>query len=209
MNWWKKPNSKWLLGIPLGGMLAFILGALSLGAYHGVMDYTNNNAFCFSCHIGMDTIVEEYQQSVHFNNTKGVIAATCADCHVPRELIPKLIVKITASADVIHKLTGDIRLDNFETEHRPRLAKHVTQQFIDNKSKQCRYCHQIERMELENQARTTARRHQMMEERGQSCIDCHAGIAHKLPQSEQSSQPAQSENTQDESSEPSSRAVNP
>ncbi|WP_373910608.1 NapC/NirT family cytochrome c [Vibrio vulnificus] len=28
--------------------------------------------------------------------------------------------------------------------------------------------------------RTVARRHQTMEEREKSCIDCHAGIAHKL-----------------------------
>lgn len=181
MDWWKKPNKKWMLGVPIGGVMAFILGMAFLGTYHGVMDYTNKNEFCFSCHIGMDTIVEEYQQSLHFKNTQGVIAASCSDCHVPRELVPKVILKIGATADIFHKLRGTITLDNFEAEHRPRLAQKVTQEFIENKSKQCRYCHQVERMDFELQGRTTARRHQMMEERGQSCIDCHAGIAHQLP----------------------------
>lgn len=181
MGWWNKTNKKWMLGVPIGGVMAFILGMAFLGTYHGVMDYTNKNEFCFSCHIGMDTIVEEYQQSVHFKNTQGVIAASCSDCHVPRELVPKVILKIGATADIFYKLRGTITLDNFEAEHRPRLAQKVTQEFIENKSKQCRYCHQVERMDFEMQGRATARRHQMMEERGQSCIDCHAGIAHQLP----------------------------
>ncbi len=184
MGWWSRPNKKWMLGIPLGGVVAFILGVAVLGAYHGVMNYSNTNDFCFGCHIGMDTIVEEYQESIHYKNSKGVIAATCSDCHVPREFIPKMIVKITATADIFHKLKGDITLENFESEHRPRLAAIVTEEFVANKSKQCKYCHQVDRMDFEAQGRTTARRHQMMESRDQSCIDCHAGIAHKLPEDE-------------------------
>ncbi|MDF2152402.1 NapC/NirT family cytochrome c [Vibrio sp. CAU 1672] len=186
MGLWSQPKKKWMLGIPLGGVVAFVLGVVTLGAYHGVMNYTNSNEFCYSCHVGMDTIVEEYQQSTHFKNPQGVIAATCSDCHVPREFVPKIALKIGATADIFHKLTGRITLENFETEHRPRLAQKVTQEFINDKSKQCQYCHLVERMDLESQSRTTARRHQMMEQRGQSCIDCHAGIAHRLPEEAES-----------------------
>ncbi|MCA0936074.1 NapC/NirT family cytochrome c [Vibrio alginolyticus] len=182
MGLWSRPSKKWMLGIPLGGLVAFILGVGALGAFHGVINFSSTNDFCFGCHIGMDTIVEEYQESIHFKNSKGVIAATCNDCHVPREFIPKMIVKVTAISDVFHKLKGDITLENFEAEHRPRLAAKVTEQFVAEKSKQCKYCHQVDRMDFEAQGRTTARRHQMMEQRGQSCIDCHAGIAHKLPE---------------------------
>ncbi|HFD4652711.1 TPA: NapC/NirT family cytochrome c [Vibrio parahaemolyticus] len=181
MSLWRKPNRKWMLGIPIGGLLAFILGGAALSVFHFGMDYTNRNEFCYSCHIGMDTIVEEYQASPHFKNAQGVIAATCSDCHVPREFFAKIALKIGATADVYHKLMGDITLDNFEAEHRPRLAAEVTQQFIENKSKQCRYCHSVDKMDFEAQGRTVARRHQMMESRDQSCIDCHAGIAHHLP----------------------------
>ncbi|WP_428774061.1 NapC/NirT family cytochrome c [Vibrio sp.] len=182
MSLWSKPRSKWLLGIPIGGFLAFVVGMVALGGFHWGMSYTNSNEFCYGCHIGMDTIVEEYQESIHFNNSKGVIAATCGDCHVPREFIPKMALKIGATADIFHKLTGKITLENFESEHRPRLAEKITNQFIENKSKQCRYCHDVERMDFEEQSRSAARRHQTMEERGKSCIDCHAGIAHKLPE---------------------------
>ncbi|MCV5926672.1 NapC/NirT family cytochrome c, partial [Escherichia coli] len=89
--------------------------------------------------------------SPHFKNAQGVIAATCSDCHVPREFFAKIALKIGATADIYHKLMGDITLDNFEAEHRPRLAAEVTQQFIENKSKQCRYCHSVDKMDFEAQ----------------------------------------------------------
>ncbi|WEM44443.1 NapC/NirT family cytochrome c (plasmid) [Photobacterium sp. DA100] len=179
---WSKPSKKWLLGIPLGGILAFILGAFALGGFHYGMTYTNNNDFCYGCHVGMDTIVEEYEASPHFTNTKGVVAATCSDCHVPQEFFPKMALKIGASVDIIHMITGKINLENFESEHRPRLAEKVTHEFKENDSKQCRYCHDVTQMDFENQSRNASRRHQTMEARGLTCIDCHAGIAHKLPE---------------------------
>jgi len=37
-------------------------------------------------------------------------------------------------------------------------------------------------MDAEQQGRSVSRRHAMMAERGQTCIDCHAGIVHKLPE---------------------------
>ncbi|MGR5176133.1 NapC/NirT family cytochrome c [Vibrio parahaemolyticus] len=163
-------------------ILALIIGALLYLGYDSAMTYTNSNQFCFGCHVGMDTIVEEYQSSIHYHNTKGVIAATCSDCHVPRETIPKLTLKIAATADIVHKLMGTITLENFESEHRERLFNKVTHEFKENDSKQCRYCHDVERMDMENQSRNAQRRHQTMAEKGQTCIDCHDGIAHELPQ---------------------------
>lgn len=180
-----KPSStvwrKLLWGIPLGGFIAFVLGVGAMAAFHWTMDYTNRNQFCYGCHIGMDTIVEEYQASVHFKNTKGVVAATCSDCHVPREFIPKMMLKIGATADIFHMMRGTITLENFEAEHRPRLAKKVTEEYKANDSKQCRYCHDVDNMDFENQSRNASRRHQTMADRGQTCLDCHAGIAHELP----------------------------
>jgi nitrate/TMAO reductase-like tetraheme cytochrome c subunit len=40
-------------------------------------------------------------------------------------------------------------------------------------------------MNAELQGRSVNRRHAMMEERGQTCIDCHAGIVHTLPDNHQ------------------------
>ena len=118
---------------------------------------------------------------MHFKNTKGVVAATCGDCHVPREFIPKMAQKIGATTDIFHMMAGKITLENFESEHRPRLAAKVTDEFTANDSKQCQYCHDVSNMDFDNQSRNASRRHQTMAERDLICIDCHEGIAHELP----------------------------
>jgi len=56
-------------------------------AFETTLHLSSTYKFCFSCHKGMDTIVEEYQASGHFNNSTEV-PSTCADCHVPQEFSP-------------------------------------------------------------------------------------------------------------------------
>jgi cytochrome c553 len=51
-------------------------------------------------------------------------------------------------------------------------------------SRECRNCHEFSVMALENQARFAARIHGDAAEKGGTCIDCHQGITHKLPQPE-------------------------
>ncbi len=89
-SWLKKPL---LLGIPIG---VFVL-LLAIGSFQGVMTLTNQNAFCFSCHLKMDTIVQEYKASDHYMRN-GKVIATCADCHVPHDFVDKMKVKIMATA---------------------------------------------------------------------------------------------------------------
>ncbi len=176
---WRKPTSKWRLGIPLGGLILLFIGLLALPVYNGAMYYTSTNEFCYGCHIGMDTVVEEYHESPHFKNRTGVIA-TCADCHIPHETIPKIITKIRATADVYHKLVGTINLENFE-EHRPALAQTVWDRMTETGSRECKNCHAFERMDASLQDKRTAKRHAPEKVEGKTCIDCHQGIAHALP----------------------------
>ncbi len=179
---WEKPSSRWLFGIPLGGFLLFGAGLLALPVYNGAMHYTSTNDFCYGCHIGMDTIVEEYESSIHFYNRAGV-KVTCADCHIPHETIPKIITKIKATADVYHKLAGTITLENFESK-RLEMAEGVWAKMSDSGSRECRNCHDFARMDPEAQDKRTAKRHSQEKVEGKTCIDCHKGIAHKLPQTE-------------------------
>ncbi|POF56585.1 cytochrome C, partial [Vibrio vulnificus] len=51
MSLWDKPRNKWWLGVPLGGVLAFVIGAIAMTGFHWGMTFTNSNAFCFGCHI--------------------------------------------------------------------------------------------------------------------------------------------------------------
>ncbi|RCU50806.1 cytochrome C [Corallincola holothuriorum] len=176
---WKQTRSRWLLGIPIGGFIALVLGALGVVTFHGVMDFTNTNEFCYGCHIGRDTIVEEYQASVHFNNRSGVIA-TCADCHVPKPFVDKMIVKVKATADIYYQLMETVTLENFEQE-RLRLAEHVWRDMAASNSRECRSCHTPERWDSDAQPIRVRTNHQKMLSQNMNCIDCHQGVAHKRP----------------------------
>ena len=181
LAFWKPSQSKWLLFLPPGAFAAVIIGILLLGSFQGVMTFTSTNQFCYSCHIGMDTFVEEYQNSSHFNGRSGV-AATCADCHIPKEFGPKLMVKIKATADVWHKLTGKITLENYE-KHRLGLAKHIWAELKENDSRECRNCHDSSTWDLASQSQKAQIQHDEVfwAENNKTCISCHKGVAHLMP----------------------------
>ncbi|WP_026959060.1 NapC/NirT family cytochrome c [Aliagarivorans taiwanensis] len=169
-GWLKRP---WLLGIPIGIYCIVLLGA----SFQGAMVASNHNEFCFSCHLSMDTIVQEYKASPHFISDDNV-PATCADCHVPHDYVAKLKVKIAATADIYHMLKGTITKETFE-EHRPRLAQEVWDHMVADDSANCRHCHQGDNFDLAKQPQRARLNHEQIEERGETCIDCHTGIAHK------------------------------
>jgi len=63
------------------------------------------------------------------------------------------------------------------------LAKRVWTSMKENDSRECRNCHELDHMDLEAQQRSARSKHTLKRqaERGETCIDCHQGIAHKLP----------------------------
>lgn len=50
-----------------------------------------------------------------------------------------------------------------------------------NDSQECRNCHTQESMELSEQSLLAVKNHTAAEKNGETCIQCHKGIAHKLP----------------------------
>jgi len=52
-----------------------------------------------------------------------------------------------------------------------------------NDSRECRNCHTQESMDLASQDKSARKKHTMERrlEKGETCIDCHKGIAHELP----------------------------
>ncbi|MBF0611338.1 MAG: NapC/NirT family cytochrome c, partial [Magnetococcales bacterium] len=62
------------------------------------------------------------------------------------------------------------------------LANNVWKNMKERDSKECRFCHQFEAMDLEKQDRTAAKKHGRAMEEGKTCIDCHKGIAHEEPE---------------------------
>lgn len=181
-GFWRRPRTRWLLGIPLGGFLAFGLGMIALGSMNTVIHATSSNEFCFSCHSHEVNIRPEYEASSHFSNGSGV-RAYCADCHLPQDNWFELTwTKAVVSLDIIPELMGKLDTPEKYDAHRAEMAEAVWTKFRDNDSKFCRNCHSFNAMNFEAQERRSARRHARAQEAGQTCIQCHYGIVHKLPE---------------------------
>lgn len=179
---WTRPGSKWLLGIPLGGFIAFAVGAAALGTTNYVLHETSKTEFCFACHSHDQFIRPEYEASSHFMNQAGV-RAECSDCHLPHDNWFDLVwTKAVVSLDIIPELMGKLDTAEKYEAHRAEMAEEVWRQFKENDSRFCRSCHSVDAMDLEAQGRSTARRHSSAEEKGQTCIDCHYGIVHREPE---------------------------
>jgi len=106
------------------------------------------------------------------------VSTQCADCHIPKEFIPKMVRKIEASREVYGHLTGLIDTPEKYAAHRPAMQQRELARMRASDSQECRNCHQLERMDFEAQDRAVRRYHRGMEQRKKTCVDCHEGIAH-------------------------------
>lgn len=173
------PAAALSLGVLLIG--GFAAGVIFWGGFHTVLEWTNTEKFCTSCHEMRDNVYAEYQGSVHQNNGSGV-RATCPDCHVPKEWGPKMIRKIKASKELYgHFITQSIWTPEKFEDKRIELASHEWERMKRNDSQECRNCHSFGFMDFTLQENRAAISHQEALDQGKTCIDCHQGIAHDLP----------------------------
>lgn len=182
----KPPRRTWLrwilLGLPLGSVLAGLVGMALVVGFNSAVALTNTEAFCISCHAMRDTVYQEYQQLPHAKNASGVIAS-CPDCHVPKQFVAKMVRKVQASNELFHTLLGTIDTPEKFEARRKILAERVWASMKETDSRECRTCHSATHMALEAQTAQARKKHdpQRMAARGETCIDCHKGIAHQLP----------------------------
>lgn len=159
--------------------VAFVIGGVSVITFGKAVDYTNTTAFCVSCH-SQQVPYNEYRESTHFENASGVRTG-CADCHVPAMTGPKLFAKLIAVKDVYHELIGTIDTAEKYEQHRWRMANRVWQKMEATDSRECRTCHSDEAMDLSAQDSTAKKKHRRARENGETCIVCHQGLVHRLP----------------------------
>jgi len=172
------PSARYSLGaLVLGGA---IVGAVGFSGFEYAIHETSSDEFCLVCHA--QDMGLEMPGTVHESNSVG-LQATCADCHLPHSFWPKVVAKTKAGVkDTYHHILGTIdTLEKFEA-HRMHMATIVWEDMNGNDSRECRYCHDQSKWDLAKQAEKAREYHGPALANGKTCIDCHKGIAHKLPE---------------------------
>jgi len=181
----RRPSVHYSLGfLTMGG---FVMGIIFWGGFNTAMELTNTEAFCTGCHEMRDNVYEELKPTIHYTNRSGV-RATCPDCHVPHEWTSKIARKMQASKEVWAKVFGTINTREKFLAHRLSLAQNEWARFEANDSLECRNCHSEESMDITRQSTRAAEAHERFLFTGEkTCINCHKGIAHQLPDMGQAS----------------------
>jgi len=159
----------------------FIAGIVFWGAFNTALELTNTETFCVSCHEMRNNVFEEMKSTIHYTNRSGV-RATCPDCHVPHNWTDKIARKTQASKEVWGKIFGTIDTRDKFLAKRKELATREWARFKANDSLECRNCHDFEFMDFTQQSTRAAKQHErFLASKEKTCIDCHKGIAHHLP----------------------------
>jgi len=185
LRWWavlRAPSRHYSLGfLVIGG---FVGGVIFWGGFNTALEATNTEEFCTSCHEMRDNVFAELKSTIHFSNRSGV-RATCPDCHVPHEWTDKIARKMQASKEVWGKIFGTINTREKFVNLRLTLAKHEWARLKANDSLECRNCHAYRFMDWTRQSDRAVYVHSTaLAGKDYTCIDCHKGIAHRLPNME-------------------------
>ena len=152
------------------------------GGFNTALEATNNEKFCTSCHEMQDNVFEELKPTIHFTNRSGV-RATCPDCHVPHDWTDKIARKMQASKEVWGHIFGTIDTREKFVDHAPqarraRMGAHEGQRLAGMPQLPQR---SVDGLHEAEPARPRPRTRSFSSAGEKTCIDCHKGIAHRLP----------------------------
>ena len=176
----RSPSTTWSVVSLL--LVGVVLGIVFWGGFNTAVEATNKETFCIGCHEMRDNVYKEYSENtIHYTNRTGV-RATCPDCHVPKEWVPKMLRKVQATRELYGKVMGTIDTrEKFEAK-RLKLAESEWARMKANDSLECRNCHSLKSMDVEKQKPRAKKSHELAVKNNDTCIDCHKGIAHHKPQ---------------------------
>lgn len=173
------PSRYYSLGILI--IAGFVAGIVFWGGFNTTLEATNTETFCISCHEMRNNVYQELKTTIHYTNRSGV-RATCPDCHVPHKWTDKIARKMQASKEVWGKIFGTINTRDKFLDKRRELAQHEWDRLKANNSLECRNCHNFQYMDFTRQGKRAEEAHSTSLASGEkTCIDCHKGIAHHLP----------------------------
>jgi cytochrome c-type protein NapC len=183
VRWWASlrqayPNRRPITLAVLLLLFCLVVGGGITAAAAVTVHMTSTEEFCSSCHT--NDAAAEFKDTIHDKNRTGV-RATCADCHLPKELGPMMVRKVKAAKEVWGHLTGVIDTKEKYDKHRYEMAVNEWTRIKKNDSQECRNCHTPAAMDPEKQSETARARHAKAQAEKTTCIDCHFGIAHTEP----------------------------
>lgn len=176
-HWWRRP-ARLAAGTLL--LTGFFTGIIFWGGFNTGLEMTNKELFCISCHEMRENVYQEYMETIHYTNRSGV-RATCPDCHVPHEWVAKMTRKMQASKELYAKMLGLVDTPKKFDEQRLVMAQREWHRMKSNNSQACRNCHNFDYMDFTEQKSVATKMHAKAVDEGKTCIDCHKGIAHHLP----------------------------
>lgn len=149
-----------ILGLAAPALFGIMLGVGSFTFHYGEgwSYFSTDPTACVNCHI-MQPHYDTWLKSSHH------AAATCVDCHLPHEFIPKYISKADNGFNHSWAFT-------FQDFHEPIEIKPRNSRILENN---CRRCHEA----LVGQM--LAHHEPLNRDDTIECVRCHAGVGHTLP----------------------------
>ena len=93
-----------------------------------------------------------------------------------------MVRKVEASKELWGKIVGTIDTQEKFEAKRLTLARREWARMRASDSRECRNCHSLESMSSDKQKQRARKQHEMAREDNRTCIACHKGIAHHLPE---------------------------
>lgn len=171
----RSPSSHWsILSLAGGGLL---VGAFGIVALNIALHATRSTEFCATCHA--QNAVIDWKQSSHYSNRTGFVAG-CADCHVPQNLFLRMVREMRVPGEILSHFSGTISTPEKYDAHRLAMAEIEWARLRRNNSQECRDCHHPGLM-TDKEKPYVSDAHKTALSSGQTCIECHKGVAHKAP----------------------------
>ncbi len=153
-----------------------VLGLLLLDSALGV---TTDDSFCLSCHEMAVNIGGEFERNLRLPGSEER-HASCSECHLPQELIPRLRRKLRAGRELYHHLAGTLATPELFEARRSAMARAVWRDLQSNRTGECTGCHDDANGAPETQSTIARSYHERAAETGVACVGCHKGVAHEL-----------------------------
>ncbi len=185
-GWLATPTTRYSLGMLVA--VGVLLGVSGQNAFEFAMHQTSTDSFCLSCHELEINIGVEYEGMSHAMNGSG-FRVTCSDCHLPKPFVPKMLRKLRAVGEIYHHILGTIDTPAKFEAHRMKMASRVWAELNETDSRECRNCHTPDSFDFTRQSEKASEFHGRPLMKGKTCINCHKGIAHKLPEGIQPDEP--------------------